>query len=451
MITITGSVVVLVALAALLAVNRAAALAAFFLLFPLLTRTAALTYVDLAGPLYAIELEEEVGGGPSMPLFAAAVLAFIVPLTVMFRPSRIASLLPVNRSVLQVPLGIIDLVLVLVSLFVVGLYADMFWRGTIPLFYGIDRLDYNREFAGPLHPYVFDFGFMLASVVGAMMVYPRLQGREFDFRFLFIYLAIIVYYALTGNRFSAFFSFSSFFIIPLAAVPLLSKCGQLRSPPLTRSVVARLLLARTTVMVAIGLLGLLLAGLLTNNLTSVRGYDDPMEQFVQRTVVQPVQLWWTTWRSLSERSIDSDLAWDAVFLDPIDPTRNTSIQALMVKNLGATRAVELLDNGQQYAGGYPEILFEMLHPAFALVVALGFGIVTAWLLRLVLISVARGHLLTAMLATYVFFGFSLLYIGGMLNFLIVWTFWVKCTLLVIVACIEYVLTIRRPVTSGGLG
>ena len=436
MTTVAGTTAVLVAFLALLRLNRAAALAGFFVLFSLLTRTAALTYVDLAGPIYAVELEDDVGGGPSMPLFATAVLAFIVPLAMLFRPSRLKVLLRSVRATSIVHRGLVNLVLVLVSLFVIALYIDMFWRETIPLFQGIDRLDYNRDMAGPIHPFVFDFGFLLATLIGTMMVYPRVRGREFDFRFLAIYVAVITYYALTGNRFSAFYSFTSFFVIPIAAVPMLAQIGYLPPAPRRRTLVARVLVARTTVIVAISLLGLALAGLLAYNLTSVRGYDDPAEQFLQRSVVQPVQLWWMTWHSLSERSTDAGLAWDAAFLNPLDPTRNTSIQALMIKNLGGARASELLDNGQQYAGGYPEILFELLGPSAALAVALAFGIASAWLLRLIVLSVARGHLLTGVLATYVFFGFSLLYIGGMLNFLLAWTFWVKCFALAVAAYLE---------------
>lgn len=436
MITVVGAGAVLVAFLALLRLNRAAALAGFFLLFSLLTRTVALTYVDLAGPIYAVELEDDVGGGPSMPLFATAVLAFIVPLTILFRPSKLEMLLRSGRVMSNMHRGLANLVFVLVSIFVIALYVDMLWRETIPLFQGIDRLDYNRYFAGPIHPFAFDFGFLLATLIGTMMVYPRVRGREFDFRFLAIYVAVITYYALTGNRFSAFYSFTSFFVIPIAAVPMLAQLGYLPAAPKRRTFFARVLVARTTVVVAISLLGLALAELLAYSLTSVRGYDDPADQFLQRSVVQPVQLWWMTWHGLSESSTNAGLAWDAAFLNPLDPTRNTSIQALMIKNLGGARAGELLDNGQQYAGGYPEILFELLGPITALAVALAFGIATAWLLRLIVLSVVRGHLLTAVLATYVFFGFSLLYIGGMLNFLLAWTFWMKCFALTVAAHLE---------------
>lgn len=447
MITLVYTSIVLVVFLALLRLSRAAALAGFFLLFSLLTRTAALTYLDLAGPTYAIELQDMVGGGASMPLFATAVLALIVPLAFIFRPSRVNILLRRSRPRLAVTRGMVNFILALVLLFMIALYSDMLWRGTIPLFQGIDRLDYNRDMAGPIHPLILDYGFLLAALIGMMMVYPRLRGQEFDFRFLAIYVAVIIYYALSGNRFSSFYKFTSFFVIPVAAVPMLAQLGYLPPPPKRRRLMARMLVARTTMVIAVGLLALALTGLLTYNLTSVRNYDDAMEQFFQRTVVQPVQFWWTTWRSMDATITNVDLFWNSLFINPLDPTRNTSIQSLMIKNLGEARASELLDNGQQYAGGYPEVLFEMFTPVTALTVALAFGIATAWLLRMVVLSVARGYLLTGVLATYVFYGFSLFYIGGMLNFLLVWTFWVKCVALATTAYLQHARFLRLPLSN----
>jgi hypothetical protein len=98
--------------------------------------------------------------------------------------------------------------------------------------------------------------------------------------------------------------------------------------------------------------------------------------------------------------------------------------------------VQLADEGTQFAGGYPEIFFELLGTWFALPVALLFGIATTWLLRVVVRAICLGRVATALCGVYVFYGFTLLYVGGMLNFLIVWTFWVKCGALLVVSLIE---------------
>lgn len=428
MITLLFAGFVLAVLWWLVVRRRAAALAAFFLLFSLITRVFALVYVDLAGPVYAVELGDDVGGGgSSMPLFALSVLAFLLPLAWVFRPAALQAWRAAPRSSDQRRALATAVVWTLV-VFLLALYGDMVTRGPIPIFAGIDRLEYNRVLAGPLHPLVFDFGFLFAVVLGIGLVHPRLRGGEFDFRFLALYGAFMLYFALTGNRFSAFYSFSSFALMPMAALPMANGLGMLPAAPHGRSAFARLLCSRAALALGVMALLLSLAALLINNLVTVREYEDPAEQFAQRSLIQPVQLWWTTWQSLGSAS-ETSQGWQDAFINPIDPTRNTSIQVLMIKNLGDDRAAELLDNGQQYAGGYPEILFELFGPGLAMMAALLFGFITAFLLRLVVGSVLLGRFVTAFVAAYVFYGFSLLYIGGMLNFLIVWTFWVKCAAL----------------------
>jgi hypothetical protein len=436
MVSIFWLIVVLLIFVKLWITSRAAVIAAFFILFPLISRTFALAYVDLEGPIFSYEIGEDVGGGPSMPFFAISVIAFLLPLTFMFRTLRLRVLLMETSKTRHFSKTVQKSIFIFLILFVFVLYVDLFSRGPIPLFHGIDRLDYNRDMAGSFHPYVFDFGFLLAALISIFFVYPRVLGKEFDFRFLLIYSLIMVYYALTGNRFSAFYSFTSFFFIPIAVLPLLSRLGRLAPLVGGKSVLHKIIVAKSTLFILLSFLFFCVGWLLWNNLVSVRGYDDPAEQFLQRSIVQPIQLWWKTWEGLNERSTDATLTWETAFFNPIDPTRNTSIQALMINNLGYQRAGELLENGQQYAGGYPEILFELFTTSVAVLIAFIFGFVTSWFLRLTLLSIARGHILTALMSVYIFFGFSLLYIGGMLNFLLVWSFWIKVAAFIVVRYLE---------------
>jgi hypothetical protein len=177
--------------------------------------------------------------------------------------------------------------------------------------------------------------------------------------------------------------------------------------------------------------------LLLNSVVNVRAYDDPAEQLTQRILIQPVELWWTTWNDLGAfSSSKTGEVWQDLFINPIDPTRNSSIQMLMLRNLGYDRTQELVGMGQQYTGGYPEVLFELLGPWLALPVAFVFSVLTAVLLRICVLAVCERRLLTAFMAMYVYFGFSLLFIGGMLNFLLPWTFWVKVSVLCLVYVVE---------------
>ena len=52
---------------------------------------------------------------------------------------------------------------------------------------------------------------------GVMFAAERLRNRRIDIRYLGMLGLLMLYMFLTGNRFSAFYSFGSFFVIPLAA------------------------------------------------------------------------------------------------------------------------------------------------------------------------------------------------------------------------------------------
>ena len=168
----------------------------------------------------------------------------------------------------------------------------------------------------------------------------------------------------------------------------------------------------------------LVAGLLYNSFFNVRGYSDPLYQIEQRVLVQPVQSWIAVWGDMGRPEFASPSAqvFKDLFIDPIDATRNTSIQVLMVEELGYFRAQELLFYGQQYAGGYPEIVFLWLGYWLAPILLIALGFTTVLLLRAFLHAVCRGYVLTAILLIYLYFAFTLAYIGGMLNFVLATTF-----------------------------
>ncbi len=448
MLTILFALAVLWGLIGLIRRRPAAALAGFFLLFSLVSRTGGLVYVDLAGPVYSEQLGSFIGGGASMPLFATSVLILLGSLAFAFRPSV---LIRVQVPRLRSGRGgepAMHLLFAVAACFIIALYGDMFSRGVVPLFVGMDRLEYNAQIAGPLHTWLAEMGFLLAGPLGAGFCLPRLRGGDFKFRFLVLYFLILVYFALTGNRFSAFYSFTSFFVLPIAAIPAMSSVDMLPAPP-ERSGWRRFALSKTALMMVISAGALVIAALLLNSVINVRGYDDPLQALTQRTLVQPVELWWTTWNDLGRYSSDSfGDTWNGLFINPIDPTRNTSIQVLMLKNLGGERSQELLGMGQQYAGGYPEILFELLGVWLALPAVLMFSLSTATLLRMCVIAVCERRFMTAFMSLYVVFGFSLLFIGGMLNFLVAWTFWVKCGLLAVAALFERFLNRGRASRPG---
>ncbi len=383
-------------------------------------------------------------GGASTPLFSLFVFALLLPLAYFLRPNAYVKILGGGLEAAPYDEKFTQAAFFAGAGYVVVLYAQMLMIGKVPLFSGIDRIEYNQFYAGFAHRLVADNGAMLAFFLGYFTVQPRIRGGQYDLRFAGILLSLEFYFGLTGNRFSVFYRDLSFYAMPFATVAAVQVAGY-RLPPL-RSAWSRIAASRATLALALLLVASALAMLLYNSFYNVRGYADPSAIVYQRTIVQPVQLYWSQWdRLLTRHGEPASGMWYDTFIKPIDPSRNTSIQALMIAEVGYARAAELLEMGQQYAGGYPEIMFGLFGQWLAVPVATLIGIVTAWMIRCVIIFCARGWFFSAFMTTYVYFGFSLVYIGGMLNFLYALSYLAK--IMVLLACVAFERSRTRSVES----
>jgi hypothetical protein len=416
--------------------QRPAFLAGFLVIYSLAYRIVDVGYLDLAGPIYAIELSRHVGGNGASPMFLYSCLCFILPLWFFVSRKRLMQGIyaPLPHTLYHVTLARLALC---VAIAVIGfLYVDMLRIGTIPMFSGMDRQAYN-DIAGLLHGRAYEINFLLCASLGIFTVMPRLQGGRYSLAFAGLLLAVLVYWALTGNRFSAFLISLSFYALPFGAVIAMDKAGLLPRQA-QGDAWASLVSARVLLPIAMVLSVVAIGGLLFNSYYTVRNYADPIYQISQRVLVQPVQTWASTWDEVAlnpDRGVNYATL-DYVVLNPPDGNTNTTVRYLMEKELGYFRANELIALGQQYAGGYPEIFFEIFGLWLALPLMLLFGSAAALLLYLAMSSLLRGRVLTTIMAVYIYFGFNVGYIGGMLNFLLAPTFAAKFVVLVIVAIAE---------------
>jgi hypothetical protein len=108
----------------------------------------------------------------------------------------------------------------------------------------------------------------------------------------------------------------------------------------------------------------------------------------------------------------------------------------MLATIGEPRTHEHLSRGFQFAGGFPEIFFELFGPYLAWPFLLGTGCITAALTAYVIRGALRGNYASAFLSLYVLYGFYVMYIGGMLNFATTKTYWIKITLFAMALLIE---------------
>jgi hypothetical protein len=429
--------------------NRPAFVIGFFVLFTLAYRIVDVLYLDLFGPVFAIELGRYAGGNTATPMFVLAAMGFLVPLWIVFRPAAMRRRLA-GGPIPNLPYfaWVRRWAFPAIAAFIGLVYLDMLRLGTIPLLVGMDRLEYNLQ-AGVLHNPLYSLSFMLALLLGMLTVLPRLQGGRYDLRFVLLFLSMLVYWILTGNRFSVFYRDVNFFVLPFGAVVAMETYGKL-AKVMRRDAWRALFSSRVVIPVVGALSAVTLAGLVINSYYDVRGYTDPLYQITQRVFVQPVQLWDTTWAELDYNKVlvfRSDVA-EFLFVNPIEPRSNTTIQYLMVKELGYFRVVDLTIIGQQYAGGYPEILFELFGGWLTVPILFLYGTVAALLARMSTIALSHGRLITSFMAVYVYFGFTLTYIGGMLNFLAAGTFAIKIAMLIIASFIEGPM-LERLAASGG--
>lgn len=415
----------------------------FFILFGLLYRIVDIVRLDAVGPVYAIEFERYIGGNGSAPVFIACCLAFILPFWFLFSEQRLTEKLSSIRRLEPYHELASNWSFYGILVLLVVLYLDMLRIGVIPLFADIDRLAYEK-IAGILNSPAYEFNFLISTICGIFTFLPRLFGSKLDLRFVALLIAIMAYWALTGHRFSAFFVSLSFFFMPYGGIIALTRAGLL-APRSSQSVWDSLLSTKFLLPIFLTFGSVAVTGLLVNSYYDVRDYSDPLFMIEQRILVQPVQIWASTWDSIRFGHAD-DINWsviDSVLINPANPNGNTSIEYLMERELGYFRANELLEAGQQYAGGYPEIFFLMFGIWFGIPLILLFGFMAAFSLFLAVRSFVFGLPVTAILATYVFYGFSLCFIGGMINFVIAPTFLIKISALVIGWQVERSLVYRR--------
>jgi Family of unknown function (DUF6418) len=413
----------------------------FFIIFTLAWRMSATMFIDLQGPVYSSQLVRDIGPGTASVIHSMAYVVSLIPFLYFFRPGALEAWCADSqrRGAARGEITLSDITFVLSLMFLSLLFFDLVRRGSIPLFNRTDRFDYS---GGSAHRWMVKYGNLVTFWWGLMFAAEYIRQRRLDWRMLALLYAAAVYALLTGNRFSAFYSQSSFFITPWAAIVAL------RYQHSNESFFSwiRLRLASTTSrLTAIGLTAIAIGTIsftIYNNLANVRGYvgDDIWRQAFDRILIQPSEIGWTSFERVFESGqTEPSVAFQFLFEDPIDPGRNTSIQYLMFATIGEPRTTDHLSHGFQFAGGFPEIFFELFGPYLAWPFLLGVGCITAALTAYIVRGALRGDYASAFLSLYVLYGFYIMYIGGMLNFVATGTYWVKAAAFAVVLLIEAIL------------
>ncbi|MEZ2147554.1 DUF6418 domain-containing protein [Bradyrhizobium sp. DN5] len=402
-----------------------------FLLFTFAWRTISSLYIDLSGPVFSSQLQMFIGPGVMTVFQSVAYFVTLIPFLWVFNSAALdewarSAPTPEPRA-RHSQLTLSDATFYASVLFLVLLFGALIQGGVIPLFAKIERWTFNEQ-ANVLHQFVIERGDMLCFWWGTMFVAEWLRRRRYDYRFLGLLAAIMFYTFLAGGRFSPFYRYCAFFVIPFSAALLVQARG-LGSASLfslmPRIADRRIVLAGTGVIAATAAM---IAFALYWNLTRVRGFEGEAARgaFVERVLVQPAEIGWASYqRVLVNGDWDARHAFDALFERPIVAGRNTTPQFLMSETIGEPRTTEHITGGFQFAGGFPEIFFELFGPYFGWIFLLGAGWLTALISAVMIRSIVAERYLTAALSFYVLYGFYVMYIGGMLNFVAAPTYWVK--------------------------
>jgi hypothetical protein len=416
-------------------------LAFFFILFTLVGRTAASMYIDLAGPVLSTQTYSYVGPGLMTPLHILAYFLTLVPFYFLLRQKLVDGWLADTdrRSAPPGTLTLSDLTFIVSLLFLGYLFVDLIRHGSIPLFAKIERFVYTDKYAGAAHRWLVLYGNFVCFWWGVMLAAGRLRNGRFDIRYMALIGLLMSYMFLTGNRFSAFYSYASFFILPLSAVIAVEVCNIGGS----RSFLSMTRAFKRRDLIAFGVIACLIAIVIGigiyNNLANVRGYQDSeiLTQFLERALIQPSELGWLSYqRVFVFDQWQPYRAFDFLFQMPLDAGRNTTPQYLMLQSIGEPRTYEHISGGAQFAGGFPEIYFELFGPFYAWPFIFGAGYIAAGLTALIVKGVIQGRYASAFLAFYVLYGFYVMYIGGMLNFVTTPTYWLKIGALVAALALE---------------
>lgn len=417
-----------------------------FLIVSFVWRTLGSVYIDLFGPINSTELGYELGPGVSTPLFVVSIMGALAIMVWFLSGIKVV---PQNLGKTFLGLSLRTaptLVFVVASIGIAIVYGDMISRGVIPLFVGMDRLEYKDTYAGPIYDIIYENCMLTSLTLGFFFVRSRIKLGNFDYRFAWLALALLLYFVLTGNRFSIFYVLAGYFVIPFAGYYVVKESGHLL-PDTTRSFLHSLATGSRTRWLA-GIVGVLfIVVLILNNFFNVR-YDSDRASgaLFQRVLVQPVELYFVTWdRIVTGELSDTSLAWDLMFGNPLDAARNTGIQYLMVNALGEARAMEVIDQQAQNAGGYPEVLLELFGKYMFILPLLLMATVTAFLCRMLAVACVYGRFMSGLMSVYLLFAFNTFYIGGMLNFFLPWTFWAKVAVYIPTLLLEP-LFMRPPVS-----
>lgn len=326
---------------------------------------------------------------------------------------------------------LLDVAFWLVISFVAALWLELLVRGPIPLFASMERFDYARLYGGPLHGLLLYWGPMLAFQLGVFLVAPTFRGCSLDWRFGALLASLILYLFLVGHRFSSFYTYSLFFAMPIA-IAILNRGTSSGRPIASKAALRGIALAGAV-------LCLLIVGAIAYSYTVVRKFEgaELFAKLSQRILVQQGEMWWMTYeRVFLQDNWNGFHAAYKLFVDPFDPARNSTMQFLMEAALPQGRVHFILEQGSTYAGGWPEILFELGGPVGGYVLVVLSAAIFSEFMFLLTRCIVEERFATCFFLTPILYALWVNIAAGMVNSFIQLTFILKIMMALLIYVTE---------------
>jgi hypothetical protein len=256
-----------------------------------------------------------------------------------------------------------------------------------------------------------------------------LHDRPSDWRFCALFGIVLLYLFLAGHRFSSLYVYSSFFVIPIGAVMIVRRGTSAQGELISRKILRHLTIAGGGLLV-------LIAIAVVYSYIVVRG-EGLLAKLSQRVLVQQGEMWWVTYdRVFLHGDWNGGHAAYKLFVDPFDPSRNSTMQFLMEQALPLQRAHYIIAQGSAYTGGWPEVFFELGGPIGGFFLVALSAIIFSEFMFLMTRCVVQERFVTCVFLTPILFALSITIVSGMVNSFIQVTFLIKITVALLVYMAE---------------
>ncbi|MFH1700187.1 MAG: DUF6418 domain-containing protein [Candidatus Zixiibacteriota bacterium] len=278
--------------------------------------------------------------------------------------------------------------------------AYNFMTGGIPVFSGFGRQIYFEE-AGFPDNILLIYGFLFAFILG---YYRRRKGWNSISGILF--LIFMMYFVLTGNKFSALISLATYYYAPIFAKQY-QQNSKMR------------ILSTKNVIIVIILIMLTIIYAFTIYMNETDDSEFAVLYLKNRALAFQGEMWWAADYEYFNGDLYDEKHWhtelEAILSPQKIPVTDVGMQYLMIKILGPANAYPIIEKGYLYTMTYPAILIAMFPYSISIFIQFLAGFVFFIVLYYLYYSIIYSHLFRAIIALTILLPLMVVLVTGNLT------------------------------------